>query len=153
MKLDEPSTRQELSSVEMTELRRLLAKLLGELHKEDGLSVGDRGVIAGRVYQSRRLRSKFFPEQLFAEPAWDIMLLLYRLERAGKRLSVSAVCESAGVPASTGHRWVQRLIANGMAVREPHPTDGRVSWLRLPGSALERLDACLYEMVASFIRG
>lgn len=131
----------------------MLGKLLGGLRNEGTLATADRGTVADRVYRSRRLRDKFFPEHLFADPAWDILLLLYSLERAGKRLSVSAVCESAGVPVSTGHRWVQRLVDSGMAIRERHPTDRRVSWLRLPDTALIRLDAYLDEMVAGFIHG
>jgi DNA-binding MarR family transcriptional regulator len=149
MNLDDTYT---LSGAESAELRRLLAKLLGPIASERVLAVADRGGVAERVYRSRRLRDKFFPEQLFADPAWDILLLLYSLERADKRLSVSAVCESAGVPVSTGHRWVQRLVDNGLAMREQHPTDRRVSWLRLPDSTLRRLDAYLDEMMAGFIR-
>jgi DNA-binding MarR family transcriptional regulator len=149
MNLDDTHT---LSSAESAELRRLLAKLLDPIASERALAVADRGGVAERVYRSRRLRDKFFPEQLFADPAWDILLLLYSLERADKRLSVSAVCESAGVPVSTGHRWVQRLVDNGLAMREQHPTDRRVSWLRLPDSTLSRLDAYLDEMMAGFIR-
>jgi DNA-binding MarR family transcriptional regulator len=153
MTLDEPSPSEGLSSLEIAELRRLLAKLLGGLHNVESLSVVDRGTVADRVYRSRRLRDKYFPERLFADPAWDMLLLLYSLERAGQRLSVTAVCESAGVSSSTGHRWIQRLIDKGMAVRERHPTDRRVTWLRLGGSALTRLDAYLDEMVAGFVHG
>lgn len=153
MRSDEPASQEALSSAEATELLRLLVKLLGGLQNEGTLAGADRGTVAGRVYQSRRLRDKFFPEQLFADPAWDIMLLLYSLERAGRRLGVSAVCESAGVPVSTGHRWVQRLVDSAMVVRERHPTDRRVSWLRLTGSALIKLDAYLDEMVAGFVHG
>lgn len=153
MILDEPSSPQGLSSFEFAELQRLLAKLIGRFHNVDSLSVVDRGTVADRVYRSRRLRDKYFPERLFADPAWDMLLLLYSLERAGQRLSVTAVCDSAGVSASTGHRWIQRLIESGMAFRERHPTDRRVTWLRLANPALIRLDAYLDEMVAGLVRG
>ena len=143
-----------LSVDETAEFRRLLAKLLSPtaIGPDCGMPDINRMAFAERLYKSRRMRSKYFPEELFADPAWDILLLLYSLEQSGQRLSVSAACMSAGVPDSTGHRWADRLIKEGLACREKHPSDRRVSWLRLTDGSRARLDAYFDDMVGTYFR-
>ena len=143
-----------LSVDEVAQLKRLLGRLLASPagRPDDCLSDIDRAAMADRVYKSRRLRDKYFPEALFADPAWDILLLLYSVERSGQKLGVSAACMSAGVPESTGHRWADRLIKEGLAFREKHPSDRRVSWLRLTDGSRDRLDAYFDDMVGTYFR-
>ena len=138
---------------DLLEAKRIIGKLLEQVQRladAGGPSPSQRAEFADRIYKSRRLRQKYFPEDIFADPAWDILLLLYSLEHSERRISLSAVCASAGVPESTGHRWIERLIESRMVYREKHPNDGRVYWLRLTEQTLERLDACFDEMVSTF---
>lgn len=138
---------------DIEEARRLLGRLLDSLEGMAEIRAPDRNEraeFAGRVYRSRRLRSKYFCDGLFADAAWDILLLLYSLEGGGKRVSVSAVCASAGVPESTGHRWIERLIHNGLLVREKHPSDRRVNWVRLSDQTLDRMDSYFEDLLTSF---
>lgn len=133
--------------------RRILGRLLDGLEERSGsrqADRNDRADFAGRVYRSRRLRTKYFTEGLFADAAWDILLLLYSLEAEGKRVSVSAVCASAGVPESTGHRWIERLINAGLVVRERHPSDRRVNWVRLSDRTQQAMDRYFDELLESF---
>ena len=153
MPFDNGGTRGGLSPQDIAEARRLLGRILDNL--EEGAGICDHarsepGEFAGRVYRSRRLRSKYFPQDLFADAAWDILLLLYSLEGDGKRVSVSAVCASAGVPESTGHRWIERLIDAGLVAREKHPSDRRVSWVRLSDQALARMKSYFEELISGF---
>ena len=100
-----------------------------------------RADLAKHLYEMRRKRDDFLPPDLFAEPAWDIMLLLYWADEKQDRMSVSAVCASAGVPATTAMRWIQTLIDTRLVERTAHPTDLRMSWLSLTleaRTALER---------------
>lgn len=102
--------------------------------------------VAKRIYDMRRARSQFLPMDMFAEPAWDILLFLYMSHGEQQRSTVTAVCSSAGVPISTALRWVQRLATIGMVEKEVHPTDQRVSWVSLSPDAqcqLDRLFNCL----------
>lgn len=102
------------------------------------------------VYQSRRLRSDFFPDELFTDPAWDVLLMLYSAEHADKPLTLSSVCATAGVPETTAYRWVERLITAGLALRQAHPSDRRATLLRLKSETIERLDKYLDALVESF---
>ena len=53
------------------------------------------------VIRARRLRSRFFPDDLFADPAWDMLLDLLQAEIAQLRVPVSSLCIAASVPATT----------------------------------------------------
>lgn len=138
---------------DIAEARRILGRLLDSLDDVAGTRESDRtkrAEFATRVYRSRRLRGKYFAEGLFADAAWDILLLLYSLEAEGKRVSVSAVCASAGVPESTGHRWIERLIDAGLVIRERHPSDRRVNWVRLSDRTVQAMDRYFDDLLASF---
>jgi DNA-binding MarR family transcriptional regulator len=109
----------------------------------DATSTATKSELAKYLYETRRLREKFLPPDLFAEPAWDILLLLYWAGESGQRMSISAVCCSAGVPETTAQRWIQKLLETGMLNKEPHPTDLRVSWLTLSAQAKASLEEYL----------
>lgn len=106
-----------------------------------------RSNLAKHLYEMRRMRDKFLPHDLFAEPAWDILLLLYWAGETRQRMTVSAVCVSAGVPGTTALRWIQNLIETDMIEKSPHPTDMRVSWLSLSSRAKVALDAYLQVVI------
>lgn len=99
-----------------------------------------RRSLAKQIYNSRRLRSSFLPQSILAEPGWDILLLLYGVERSQERLGVIGVCASIDAPQTTAYRWIEKLIEAGLVVRTRHPTDGRVSWLSLSKRGTTQLD-------------
>lgn len=77
------------------------------------------------VIRARRLRARFFAEELFADPAWDMLLDLLQAEIAQIRVPVSSLCIAAAVPATTALRWIKTLTDNGLLVRRADPHDGR----------------------------
>ena len=77
------------------------------------------------VIRARRLRARFFEEELFADPAWDMLLDLTQAEIAQVRVPVSSLCIAAAVPATTALRWIKTLTDNGLLVRRADPHDGR----------------------------
>ena len=80
---------------------------------------------------ARHQRSRFLPADLFADPAWDILLDLLRAELAGHKVSVSSLCIASNVPATTGLRYITSLVKQGMIVRRPDPLDGRRVYMEL----------------------
>jgi DNA-binding MarR family transcriptional regulator len=86
---------------------------------------------------ARRRRGAFFPGDLFADPAWDILLELYARHLEGQRITVSALCLAAHVPATTALRWIGRLEETGLAIRQQDHTDGRRFWMELSPTGLE----------------
>ncbi len=83
------------------------------------------------VIRARRLRSRYFPEELFADPAWDMLLDLLQAEISHLRVPVSSLCIAAAVPATTALRWLKTLVNQGLFVRRADPHDGRRVFVEL----------------------
>ncbi|ALH79326.1 MarR family winged helix-turn-helix transcriptional regulator [Sphingopyxis macrogoltabida] len=92
-----------------------------------------------RVLRQRRMREQYFPADLFADPAWDMLLDLYaaRLER--QPVSVSSLCIAAAVPATTALRWIKTMTDAGLFLREADPHDGRRIFIGLAEGAFDSL--------------
>jgi len=83
------------------------------------------------VIRARRLRARYFPEDMFADPAWDMLLDLLQAEIAQLRVPVSSLCIAAAVPATTALRWLKTMVGEGMFVRRADPHDGRRVFVEL----------------------
>ena len=90
--------------------------------------------IAQRVKKhlaTRRRRAQFFEADLFADPAWDILLDLFLAELEQRRVMISSVCAAACVPSTTALRWIKILADQGLVSRTPDFMDGRRFYLAL----------------------
>lgn len=83
------------------------------------------------VIQARRARCQFFPAELFADPAWDILLHLLHADSGQRRVTVSEVCKAAAVPPTTALRWLKSLEKLDLVVRRSDPFDARRAFLGL----------------------
>jgi hypothetical protein len=91
------------------------------------------------VIRARRLRTRYFPENLFADPAWDMLLDLLQAEIAQLRVPVSSLCIAAAVPATTALRWLKTMVQDGIFVRRADPHDGRRVFVELAPDASRAL--------------
>ncbi len=91
------------------------------------------------VIRMRRLRERFFDRDLFADPAWDMLLDLMaaRIERV--QVAVSSLCIAASVPPTTALRWIKTMTDSGLFDRIADPDDGRRIFIRLSDSAADKL--------------
>jgi DNA-binding MarR family transcriptional regulator len=94
-----------------------------------------------QLLKARRARAAFFDDALFADPAWDILLELYAAKLAHRRLSVSAVCRRAAVPATTALRWIKTLEGVGHILRSNDLLDKRRVFLELSPNAHAQMSA------------
>lgn len=87
----------------------------------------------------RRQRDRLFPADLFADPAWDMMLdlMVARIERL--KVAVSSLCIAAAVPPTTALRWIRTLTEFGIFVRVADPTDGRRVFIELSEAAAAKV--------------
>jgi hypothetical protein len=100
------------------------------------------------IINARNLRSRFLPEGLVADPAWDMLLELLRAEIAQQRLSVSSLCCAANAPATTALRYIKSMVQQGLMMREPDPFDARRVYITLVpemSKALRDYCACVFE--------
>ena len=91
------------------------------------------------VIRARRLRARYFTEELFADPAWDMLLDLLQAEIAQLRVPVSSLCIAAAVPATTALRWLKTMVSEGIFVRRADPHDGRRVFVELAPEARQAL--------------
>ena len=92
-----------------------------------------------RLITERRQRAKSFGSELFADPAWDMLLDLFIAMVQKKRISISSACIASSVPSTTGLRWLAHMCANGVLVRGNDPTDRRVSYVRLSDETFQQM--------------
>ncbi|MFL6770106.1 MAG: winged helix DNA-binding protein [Sphingomicrobium sp.] len=92
-----------------------------------------------QVIRARRLRSRYFDEEMFADPAWDMLLDLLQAEIAQHRVPVSSLCIAAAVPATTALRWIKTMTDAGLFRRRADPHDGRRVFVELAPQASEAL--------------
>lgn len=102
----------------------------------------DSGLVRAMI-RARRLRDHYFRSDLFADPAWDILLDLFAARLEGQRVAVSSLCIAAAVPATTALRWIKTLTDMGLLVRSADPQDGRRVYIELSTEAAEGLQAFL----------
>lgn len=134
---------------DMDAIRRDMERLsaaLGELSSTRQAAPAQRPVDANRIrahIKARRLREKFFPADLFADPAWDMLLDLAAARLEGRQVSVSSLCIAATVPTTTGLRWIKQMVDRGLFVRHSDPQDARRAFITLSPDAENRITACL----------
>lgn len=88
-----------------------------------------------RVIRARRMRSEFFEGELFADPAWDMLLDLFAADLEHRQISVSSLCIAAAVPPTTALRWIGTLSEAGLFDRRADPTDRRRAYIALSDTA------------------
>lgn len=73
----------------------------------------------------RGRRRRFVNGDLFADPAWDMLLELFASLLEQRPVSVSKLCHASGVPDTTALRWIRRLEEEHLVVRTPDASDAR----------------------------
>ena len=141
----EHSAHLELTADEAAVAARLLSRLLSLPHDISTPGI-DYYELACALYEGRRERRHFFPSDLFADPAWDMLLLLYCAGGRGERPSVSSVCHASEVPITTGHRWLRHLEDRGLILRAPHSTDRRSFVLGLTEEGKRKMNGYLHRL-------
>jgi PAS domain S-box-containing protein len=120
-----------VSSFHMGRQRMLMAtvELLSRPAEEDRRRV--LRVAAERILAKRRLRTQFFEEALFGEPAFDILLDLFVQEQAGRETCTTSAAVAAGAALTTALRQIAWLVDRGFVLRTPDPHDRRRTLLHL----------------------
>jgi DNA repair protein RadC len=97
---------------------------------------------ARKTFRRRLLRRQLVgADELFGEPAWDILIDLFIHEGEERPVSTSSACIASGLPTSTALRLLQRLCDAGLLAREADRDDGRRTHIRLTPDLAHRLTA------------
>lgn len=88
-----------------------------------------------RVIRARRMRADYFQAELFADPAWDMLLDLFASELEHRQVSVSSLCIAAAVPPTTALRWIGTMNESGLFERRADTNDRRRAYIGLTDRA------------------
>jgi DNA-binding MarR family transcriptional regulator len=92
------------------------------------------------------LRARFFDGDLFADPAWDMLLDLTAARVEHVRVSVTSLCIASGVPPTTALRWISQMTDAGLLERIEDETDRRRAFIQLTDKAVEAMSRYFHEL-------
>lgn len=99
-----------------------------------------------RIIRQRQLRARYFDADLFADPAWDILLDLAAARAEHKRVSVTSLCIASGVPPTTALRWIAQMTDSGLLERIEDDADRRRAFIALSDRAAEAMSRYFAEL-------
>jgi DNA-binding MarR family transcriptional regulator len=88
------------------------------------------------VINERTRRYDYLRSDIFADPAWDLLLQLYASELSQQRITVSQLAEKTNVPSTTTLRWIKMLECDDLIARKIDPLDARRVFLTLTHKGL-----------------
>jgi len=92
-----------------------------------------------RIIRQRQLRNRFLDAELFADPAWDMLLDLTAARAEHTRVSVTSLCIASGVPPTTALRWIGQMTGAGLLERVEDEIDRRRAFIALSDHAAEAM--------------
>lgn len=92
-----------------------------------------------QIIRQRQARARFFDADLFADPAWDMLLDLTAARAEHERVSVTSLCIASGVPATTALRWISQMVEAGLLERVQDDADRRRAFIALTDRAAEAM--------------
>ena len=108
-------------------------------------------IIAEALFKARRRRIAISADQdIFHDPAWDIMIDLYMAYGAEKYVSVTSASMATNVPQTTALRHVWHLESLGLIARTIDPKDKRRQFLALTNTGVTMLEQILRNYEAEF---
>lgn len=102
-----------------------------------------------KIIRQRQLRARFFEGDLFADPAWDMLLDLTAARAEHVRVSVTSLCIASGVPPTTALRWIGQMTDAGLLQRVDDETDRRRAFITLTDKAADAMARYFAELGAS----
>jgi CheY-like chemotaxis protein/DNA-binding MarR family transcriptional regulator len=107
---------------------------------DDGSPVTRKRAALGELKTMRRLRSQYFPAELFSDPCWEMLLDLYDAALAGAEVTVTSLGAASGVPQTTALRRMETLQAHNLIVRTEDKTDKRRTIIRLSDTGMQAVE-------------
>lgn len=127
-----------------------MAQMLDGCRVESATRAAERACLIRQELRKRRNRDRYFSCDMFADPAWDMLLDLYASRLEGRTVSVSSLCIAAAVPQTTALRRIKIMCDEGWLIRHSDSDDGRRIFISLSDNALAQLNAYFSDNVEGF---
>ncbi|NOW47637.1 DNA-binding response OmpR family regulator [Novosphingobium sp. SG751A] len=92
-----------------------------------------------RIIRQRQMRARFFDGDLFADPAWDMLLDLTAAHVEKAKVSVTSLCIASSVPPTTALRWIGQMTEAGLLKRIEDESDRRRAFITLTDKAADAM--------------
>jgi DNA-binding MarR family transcriptional regulator len=116
---------------------------------QPSLVAAEAAELVSQIIRAREKRATFFGSELFADPAWDIMLELFLAQLTQRKMASSDLGIATPVPMSTALRWIEKLAEGGWIRRRPDPSDHRRGFVELSAKGSAAMHAWIDELVES----
>jgi hypothetical protein len=77
------------------------------------------------LLDERRIRRRFLPDELFHEPAWDMLLALFVARDERLPMNVKTLVSLSDAPTTTSQRWIEHLYQSRLINRVTDTVDRR----------------------------
>ena len=136
------------SAKDREDAARLLSLIVGEERAQRTRVLKDTTEVARAILEDRRRRERIFNEGMFGEPAWELLLNLYVMDKDGPRLTIGRLIDSTKCAQTTALRWLLYLQDQELIVKQEHPGDARTAFVSLTNKARDALDHYLSQSLA-----
>lgn len=99
-----------------------------------------RGADIRALIRLRALRNQFMPADWFSDPAWDLLLYLYKAHIDREELTVGDLIDRTGLKATTASRWLDSLAVRAWVNRHRCELDHRRVLIELTSKGITAMD-------------
>ena len=136
---------------EIARIEQDLATLKRHVIATGGAGSGSPAANVRAILKARRAREEMIGRDLFADPAWDMLLDLYAADLEQRKVSTTELCIAAAVPSTTALRWIEKLAQMTFVIRKEDHLDGRRIWVSLSPAARLMMKA-YFESISPSLR-
>jgi DNA-binding MarR family transcriptional regulator len=72
-----------------------------------------------QIILARRMRASVLAPELFSEPAWDLLLILFLARLRRQRMTMRQLARGTGISETMAGRWLDVLDGQGLIRRRP----------------------------------
>lgn len=119
----------------------------GDVQPLGGNEKKQLAAIAQGEFHNRRRRDSLIRYDLFAEPAWDMLLDLYIQHHRGQPVAVDRLCTAAATASTTALRWLGLLIEKELVMRSSSAEDDGILRVMLSERGISEMERYLRDFL------
>lgn len=95
--------------------------------------------IVSQIIRARRARAELFRPDLFSDPAWDMLLVLFVASVREQIVTATELANATATSIPSAVRWIDVLQRDGLLQRKPEPASLGPDIVELGGRGMEAI--------------
>ena len=95
------------------------------------LAASETVELVSQIVHARRTRSDFFAPEIFSDPAWDMLLVLFLGKVQGEVMTPYHFAQAVASPVSASFRWIDILERAGLVHSTRDPSSMEIKTVEL----------------------